>query len=65
MLSMKTYRYLSLIACAQLLLKDVPALRELVIIGMDDPNIPDMARSISQLPFTMRVLDVAIGDSPV
>ncbi|KAG1874348.1 hypothetical protein F4604DRAFT_1764116 [Suillus subluteus] len=42
----------------ELLLQDVPALRELVIIGMGGSDIPTVTQSISRLPSTMRVLDV-------
>ncbi|KAG1858757.1 hypothetical protein DFJ58DRAFT_726547 [Suillus subalutaceus] len=43
----------------ELLLQDVPALRELVVIGMGrGSDIPTVAQSISRLPSTMRVLDV-------
>lgn len=42
----------------QLFLKDMPALRELVILMMDDRDIPTMAECISQLPSTMHVLDI-------
>ncbi|KAG1772604.1 hypothetical protein EV702DRAFT_619846 [Suillus placidus] len=41
-----------------LLLKDIPALRELVILGMGSFGIRNMAQYFSQLPSTMRVLDV-------
>ncbi|KAG1858758.1 hypothetical protein DFJ58DRAFT_744808 [Suillus subalutaceus] len=40
------------------LLKDVPALQELVTIWMGNSTILTMAQSISQIPSTMRVLDV-------
>ncbi|KAG2345960.1 hypothetical protein BDR05DRAFT_929858 [Suillus weaverae] len=42
----------------QLLLKDVPALRELVVLGVEPHGIQIMTQYISQLPSTMRVLDV-------
>ncbi|KAG1774384.1 hypothetical protein EV702DRAFT_1047744 [Suillus placidus] len=42
----------------QLLLKDVPALRELVVLGVEPHGIQNMTQYISQLPSTMRVLDV-------
>ncbi|KAG1786560.1 uncharacterized protein HD556DRAFT_1414881 [Suillus plorans] len=41
----------------QLLLKDMPALRELVIL-VDDRHIPPMEEYISQLPSTIHILDV-------
>ncbi|KAG1874350.1 hypothetical protein F4604DRAFT_2009713 [Suillus subluteus] len=46
----------------ELLLKNVPALRELVILGMNSFDIRYVAQSISQLPSTMRVLEIM--DSP-
>ncbi|KAG2089462.1 uncharacterized protein F5147DRAFT_788312 [Suillus discolor] len=42
----------------QLLLKDMPALRELVILNMHGCDIPAMMEYISQLPSTMHVLDI-------
>lgn len=38
----------------QLIVTDIPALRELAILGMTHPDIPTIARSISRLPSTMR-----------
>lgn len=42
----------------QLLLEGLSTLRELVILVMEDSDIPAIAQSISQLPSTMRILDV-------
>ncbi|KAG1827737.1 hypothetical protein DFJ58DRAFT_348358 [Suillus subalutaceus] len=57
-ISSLSIRFLRRVGKPQPLLKDVPALRELVILEMKGPDIQSMAQSISQLPFTMRVLDV-------
>ncbi|KAG1738509.1 hypothetical protein EDB19DRAFT_1909258 [Suillus lakei] len=46
----------------QLLLEDVPALHELVLVGMNYSELQTITQSISQLPSTMRSLDImALG----
>ncbi|KAG1738511.1 hypothetical protein EDB19DRAFT_894665 [Suillus lakei] len=42
----------------QLLLKDLPALQELLLVGIQHSDIRTIAQSISQLPSTMRVLNI-------
>ncbi|KIK34812.1 hypothetical protein CY34DRAFT_812654 [Suillus luteus UH-Slu-Lm8-n1] len=42
--------------CPQLILTDLPALRELAMLGMTIPDIPAIGQSISRLPSTMRSL---------
>lgn len=44
--------------CPQLIITDLPALRELAILGMTNPDIPTIAQSISRLPSTMRSIKV-------